>query len=638
MVILSTTFISEFDLFLFHQGNLFESYNMLGSHPFSLHGKQGVRFSVWAPHAKKIFVVGDFNNWNGKRYPMHMINESGVWACFIPDLPSGSLYKYEIHTESGSILLKSDPYAFYSELRPNTASKVYDINSYVWHDDSWQKQKQKQQHFQKPVLIYEVHLGSWKIHAHETYLTYRELAQHLVPYVVEMGYTHIELLPITEHPYDRSWGYQTTGYFSVTSRFGPPEDFMYFIDTCHQNNIGVFLDWVPSHFCKDDHGLRMFDGQPLYEYDDPRKAEKHEWGTLTFDFGKPEVISFLISNALFWLEKYHIDGLRVDAVSSMLYLNYGHSSEEKIVNEFGGEENLEAIEFIQKLNKTIFASYPSTFMMAEEATAWPLVTSPTYVGGLGFNYKWNMGWMNDMLRYMELDPIYRKWNHNLITFSFIYTFSENFILPLSHDEVVHGKKSLLNKMPGDYWQKFANLRLFFSYLIAHPGKKLIFMGGEFGQFDEWKDMTELDWQLLDYPSHKQMHRYTKELHHFYLAEPSLWELDHNPDGFEWVDPHNHEQSIIAFMRKAKGQNDFLLFVCNFTPIVRYDYHIGVPVKGTYSEVFNSDDEKFGGSNQIHHTDLHSEPTAWHNQPYRITIKVPPLSTVVFKLKALDINN
>ncbi|WP_216829331.1 1,4-alpha-glucan branching protein GlgB [Alkalihalobacterium elongatum] len=628
---MQTEKLSEYDLYLFHQGNLFYSYKTLGAHLCEKDGKKGVRFAVWAPNAKAVNIVGNFNNWNGTNHSMHKISESGIWWCFIPDIQEGTIYKFEIHSKNGRVLLKSDPYAFYSELRPQTASIVTDLNDYTWGDELWEKEKKLKNPLNEPLLIYEVHLGSWKRKSDGEYYTYRELAATLIDYVKTMGYTHIEILPITEHPYDRSWGYQTTGFFSVTSRFGTPKDFMYFVDQCHQNGIGVLLDWVPSHFCKDDHGLRLFDGEPIYEYADERKAEKKSWGTLSFDFGRSEVNSFLISNAFYWLEMFHIDGLRVDAVSSMLYLNFDRTNEDKIFNEYGGDENIEAIQFLRKLNESIFKTFPNTYMMAEESSSWPLVSAPTYLGGLGFNYKWNMGWMNDMLRYMEMEPIHRKWHHQLITFSFFYAFSENFILPLSHDEVVHGKKSLLSKMPGDYWQKFANLRVFLGYMMTHPGKKLLFMGSEFAQFDEWKDLEELDWELLDYPSHKNFSHYMKSLNTFYKSERSLWELDHNSDGFEWIDPHDYEQSIVSFIRKSKNSNDFVIVVCNFTPIVRYDYHIGVPKNGTYTEVFNSDRQVFGGSNQIIAEPLTSEKVTWHNQPYRLTIKVPPLAMLVLKL-------
>ncbi|WP_209124299.1 1,4-alpha-glucan branching protein GlgB [Alkalihalobacillus sp. BA299] len=633
---MQTEKLSEYDLYLFHQGNLFYSYKTFGAHLCEREGVSGIRFAVWAPNAKAVHIVGDFNNWNGTNHSMHRLNESGVWWCFIPEIEEGTIYKYEIHSKHGGIILKSDPYAFYSELRPQTASIVTDLTNYNWGDETWQKKKKSKNLLNEPLLIYEVHLGSWKHKENGEFYTYRELAKTLIDYVKEMGYTHIEILPITEHPYDRSWGYQTTGFFSVTSRFGTPKDFMYFVDQCHQNGIGVLLDWVPSHFCKDDHGLRLFDGEPVYEYADERKAEKKGWGTLSFDFGRSEVISFLISNAFFWLDMFHIDGLRVDAVSSMLYLNFGREDEEKILNQYGGDENLEAIQFLRKLNESVFETFPSTYMMAEESSSWPLVSAPTYVGGLGFNYKWNMGWMNDMLRYMEMEPVHRKWHHQLITFSFFYAFSENFILPLSHDEVVHGKKSLLNKMPGDYWQKFANLRAFLGYMMAHPGKKLLFMGSEFGQFDEWKDLEDLDWELLEYPSHQNFSTYMKSLNQFYKSEKTLWELDHHSDGFEWIDPHDYEQSIVSFIRRGKEANDFVIVVCNFTPIVRYDYHIGVPNKGSYIEVFNSDRQEFGGSNQVLDEPLLSKEKTWHNQPYRLTIKVPPLAMLVLKLKDSEI--
>ncbi|MFV8829237.1 1,4-alpha-glucan branching protein GlgB [Alkalihalobacterium sp. APHAB7] len=634
---MQTEKLSEYDLYLFHQGNLFYSYKTLGAHLCSdKEGTSGVRFAVWAPNAEAIRVVGDFNNWNGTNHSMHKINESGIWWCFIPNLEEGIIYKYEIHSKHGGVFLKSDPYAFYSELRPQTASIVTDLNNYKWGDENWQKAKKTRNLLNEPLLIYEVHLGSWKRKDNGEFYTYRELATELIDYVKEMGYTHIEILPITEHPYDRSWGYQSTGYFSVTSRFGTPEDLMYFVDQCHQNGIGVLLDWVPSHFCKDEHGLRLFDGEPLYEYADERKAEKKGWGTLSFDFGRSEVNSFLISNAFYWLDMFHIDGIRVDAVSSMLYLNFGREDEEKILNQYGGEENIEAIQFLRKLNEAVFEVFPNTYMMAEESSSWPLVSAPAYVGGLGFNYKWNMGWMNDMLRYMEMEPIHRKWHHQLLTFSFFYAFKENFILPLSHDEVVHGKKSLLNKMPGDYWQKFANLRAFLGYTMTHPGKKLLFMGSEFGQFDEWKDLEDLDWELLEYPSHKEFSHYMKSLNTFYKYEKSLWELDHHNDGFEWIDPHDYEQSIVSFIRKSKDSKDFVIVVCNFTPIVRYDYHIGVPFMGTYIEAFNSDRQEFGGSNQTLDKPLISEKVTWHNQPYRLTIKVPPLAMLVLKLTGSEI--
>ncbi|OIJ12491.1 1,4-alpha-glucan branching enzyme [Anaerobacillus alkalilacustris] len=623
--------LSDHDLYLFHQGNLFYSYNFMGAHISTEKGEKGVRFTVWAPNAVEVRVVGSFNNWNGYEHKMEKITNNGIWTMFIPGLKEGDLYKYEILAKSGEVFQKSDPYAFYSELRPNTASKVTSLRGYQWNDDEWQQKKMERNVYEEPLLIYEVHLGSWKLNEEGEFLTYRELAHELVDYVSEMGYTHIEILPINEHPYDRSWGYQLTGYYSVTSRFGTLDDFKYFVDMCHQKGIGVILDWVPGHFCKDAHGLRLFDGGPVFEYEDIHKAEKKEWGTLTFDFGRPEVQSFLISNALFWMDLFHIDGLRVDAVSSMLYYNHGKSDDDVDVrNTYGGYENLEAISFIRKLNETVFHYYPNALMMAEESTAWPNVSGPTYLGGLGFNFKWNMGWMNDMLKYMEMDPIYRKFHHNLITFSFFYAYSENFLLPMSHDEVVHGKKSLLNKMPGDYWQKFANLRAFYGYMAAHPGKKLLFMGSEFGQFSEWKDLEDLDWEILGYEMHGKMHKFVNQLNKFYLNEPAFWELDHEHQGFQWIDPNNYEQSIVSFIRKGHKDNEQLIILCNFTPVVYHDYKVGVPFYADYVEEFNSDSMEFGGSGQKNEGIIKAIDENWHNQPYSIQVTIPPLSFVVFR--------
>lgn len=622
---------SDYDLYLFHEGTNYRSYQMMGAHLLQQDGVEGTRFTVWAPHAREVRVVGNFNEWQGHNHIMEKVGDSGVWSIFVPGLKIGELYKYEIHTHSGVIFLKSDPYGFYAEERPGTASAIYPITDYIWQDEEWQKEKQDLPVYERPMLIYEVHLGSWKKKDGE-FLTYRDLADQLVDYVLEMGYTHVELLPVMEHPFDGSWGYQATGYYSVTSRYGNPHDLMYFIDVCHQKGIGVILDWVPGHFCKDDHGLRNFDGAPLYEHDNPAKSE-NEWGTLNFNFEKPEVRSFLISNALFWLDVYHIDGIRVDAVAAMLYLDYGKNGGHWIPNKYGGNENLAAMEFMQKLNEEVFKHFPNTLMIAEESTAWPMVTWPAHLGGLGYNYKWNMGWMNDMLRYMEMDPIHRKWAHNLVTFSFMYAFSENFILPLSHDEVVHGKKSLLDKMPGDYWQKFANLRVFYSYMMAHPGKKLLFMGGEIGQFIEWNHQESMDWHLTDYDMHKKLQVYVQSLNNFYKNEKSLWELDHGWQGFNWIDPHDYTQSVITFMRKGNNQDDFMIVVCNFTPEVREGYRIGVPVLGEYQEVFNSDVESYGGSGQINAPVLEAQESGWHNQPYSLEIKVPPLAATFIKLKS-----
>lgn len=618
---------SEVDIYLFHEGCHYRSYQFLGSHLVQQDGVEGAHFALWAPRAAEVCVVGDFNNWQGYQHRMQRFGDSGIWTIFIPGIKEDDLYKYEIHTPQGEVLLKADPFAFFSELRPNTASKVCQLSKYQWQDADYQKRRQKT-FYNSPMLIYEVHLGSWK-RAEGHFLTFRELAQQLISYVVEMGYTHIELLPIFEHPLDASWGYQVTGYFSVTSRYGTPQDFMYFVDCCHQSGIGVILDWVPAHFCKDSHGLRMFDGSPLFEPEHWLKAENCQWGTTNFDFGKPEVISFLISNALFWLDIYHIDGLRVDAVAFMLYLDYGKSAGQWMPNQYGGRENLEAVAFMKKLNEAAFQQFPGALIIAEESTTWPSVTKPTYLGGLGYNYKWNMGWMNDLLHYMEMDPVHRKWHHNQLTFSFMYTYSENYILPLSHDEVVHGKRSLLNKMPGDYWQKFANLRLLYGYMIAHPGKKLLFMGSEFGQFTEWNSQQSLDWHLLEYDMHQRLHEFVKTLNHFYLSEPALWQLDHHDTGFQWIDPHDYSQSIITFIRQAWDQEDFIIIVCNFTPVVRNQYRIGVPCMGEYFEIFNSDLVVYGGSGQSNQL-IKAEEKAWHNQPFSLEIKIPPLSVIFLK--------
>lgn len=622
---------SDDEIYLFHEGSLYKSHQLLGAHVTEEKGVQGVRFSVWAPNAGKVNVVGDFNGWQGGSHAMHRVKQSGIWTLFVPGLKPMDLYKYEIHTHQEEVFLKSDPYAFYSEIRPGTASRIFSLDGYPWGDQSYQEKKKRYPVYEKPVLIYEVHAGSWRRKDGE-FLTYRELADQLVDYVTDMGYTHVELLPVMEHPYDASWGYQATGYYAVSSRYGTPHDFMYLVDRFHQRGIGVILDWVPAHFCKDSHGLARFDGTPLYESLEPLRAENRQWGTLNFDFAKPEVRSFLISNALYWLDVFHIDGLRVDAVAFMLYLDYGKQKGQWLPNQYGGKENLEAIAFMKKLNEVVFANFPEALMMAEESSAWPAVTKPTYLGGLGYNFKWNMGWMNDLLCYMQMDPIHRKWHHHLLTFSFMYAFSENYVLPLSHDEVVHGKRSLLDKMPGDYWQKFANLRLLYGYMTAHPGKKLLFMGGEFGQFIEWSESKSLDWHLLDYDMHQRMREYVKALNHFYRSERNLWELDHEERGFQWIDPHDYSQSIVTFLRRGKEPGDFLIIVCNFAPVVRAGYRIGVPCLGEYFEVFNSDLRAYGGSGQINSL-VRAENLAWHNQPFSVEINVPPLAVVY--LKALN---
>ncbi len=615
---------------LFNNGKHYQAYKMFGAHLVQINGKFGVHFTLWAPNAKEVRVVGNFNSWNGKNHSMINLDNTGVWTLFIPGIKEGELYKYEIYTYDNQIIMKSDPYAFYSEKRPNTASIVYSLNKYIWQDQNWQENKLLKNNYEQPLLIYEVHLGSWKRKADGSFLSYREIAFELVDYVVDLGYTHIEIMPIMEHPYDGSWGYQITGYYSVTSRYGRPEDFMFFIDYCHQKGIGVILDWVPGHFCKDLHGLRKFDGTNLYEYDDINKSENRVWGTLNFDLSKHQVWSFLISNAAFWFEIYHIDGLRIDAVSNMLYLDYGKGPGEWKPNIFGGNQNLEAIAFMKKLNETIFDKYSNPLMIAEESTAFPAVTKPTYLDGLGYNYKWNMGWMNDILKYMELDPIYRKWHHTLITFSFMYAFSENYILPLSHDEVVHGKKSLLAKMPGDYYQKFAGLRALYGYMMAHPGKKLLFMGGEFGQFTEWNVNKELDWNVLDFEMHWKLKHYVRELNVFYQNNKSLWQLDFEWSGFHWIDANDYEQSVICFIRCSKNKEDFLIVICNFTPVLRERYRVGIPIPGIYKEVFNSDATEYGGSGILNTNNLITEYFPWHNQPYSLELTLPPLSAIFLK--------
>lgn len=621
---------NEYDLYLFNEGSHRRSYQLLGAHVSEEQGEPGVRFAVWAPSARQVCVVGDFNAWDGSEHAMGPVGNSGIWSLFIPGLAEGEIYKYRIYPREGDSFLKADPYAFFAELSPETASKVFSLGDYRWQDAKWQASKRGDALYNRPMLIYEVHLGSWRLKANRESLTYRELADELVEYVVNMGYTHIELLPVVEHPFGGSWGYQATGYFAATSRYGTPHDFMFLVDKCHQSGIGVILDWVPGHFCKDCHGLWRFDGDPQFECGWPERGENWQWGTANFDFGRCEVWSFLISNAIFWLDVYHIDGLRVDAVANMLYLDYGRENGDWIPNCYGGNDNLDAIAFLKKLNSSVFHEYPATLMIAEESTAWPMVTWPTDAGGLGFNFKWNMGWMNDMLRYMSTDPVHRKWWHNLVTFSFMYAFSENFILPLSHDEVVHGKRSLLDKMPGDYWQKFANLRTFYAYMMAHPGKKLLFMGGEFGQFIEWNYKDSLDWHLLEYEMHGKLFDYVRDLNHFYKKETSFWQIDYDWQGFEWIDPHDYSQSVITFMRKAVDPDDFVIVVCNFTPVVRYDYRIGVPKAGGYVESFNSDWEMYGGSDQKNSGLLQAEATAWHTQPCSLKVKLPPLATIYLK--------
>ncbi len=630
-----TSELSEFDLYLYHQGTNYHTYEMMGAHFTEQGGKKGVRFSVWAPHAKSVSVVGDFNGWDTRVNTMTRISDGEVWTVFIEGIQPETVYKYAIEPQwGGPHIMKADPYGFYAELKPDTASKVYELSNYEWHDAEWMENKKKHRSYDSPMLTYEVHMGSWRRGEKGRLLSYREMADQLISYVKSMNYTHIEFMPLSEHPFDGSWGYQITGFYAITSRYGKPEDFMYLVDKAHENGIGIIMDWVPGHFCKDDPGLRMFDGQNLYESDNEQLAENKGWGTLNFDYGRTEVQSFLISNALFWLEEYHIDGLRIDAVANMLYLNYAREDGEWQPNKHGDTGNLEAMEFIKNLNETVFKYHPNALMIAEESTSWPMISKPVYAGGMGFNYKWNMGWMNDMLSYMSLDPVYRKWHQDKLTFSLMYAFSENFVLPLSHDEVVHGKCSLLNKMPGDYWQKFAGLRAFFGFWMAHPGKKLLFMGGEFGQFIEWKYDDSLDWHLArEYEMHKRMLEYSRALNKFYCDTPAFWQVDFDWNGFEWIDCNDSDHSVVSFIRKGENPDDFIVAICNFTPEVYGGYRIGMPRKGVYTEVFNSDSRDFGGSGVLNEGEFQTEDICWHNRSQSIQITIPPLSTIYLKMKA-----
>ncbi len=627
--------LSDFDLHLIGEGTHYLKYEKLGAHVRKVAGVRGVHFGVWAPNARRVSVVGDFNRWDGRVHPMRHRGSSGVWELFLPELDEGMIYKFEIRPNVGELpMLKADPYGFHAELRPKTGSIVANIDRYTWGDAKWMAARGQRNWFESPISIYEVHLGSWQRVWDEgnRWLTYRELAERLIPYVKQMGYTHIELLPVMEHPLDGSWGYQTLGYYAVTSRYGSPTDFMYLIDRCHREGIGVILDWTPAHFPRDAHGLAFFDGTHLYEHADPRQGAHPDWGTLVFNYGRNEVQNFLLSNALFWLDKYHVDGLRVDAVASMLYLDYSRRPGEWIPNEYGGRENLAAIAFLKRLNDVVHGRHPGVLTIAEESTAWPAVSRPTYLGGLGFSLKWNMGWMNDTLKYMELDPIYRKYHHNRMTFSMLYAFTENFALPLSHDEVVHGKRSLLHKMPGDMWQQFANLRLLYGYLYGHPGKKLLFMGGEFGQRAEWNHEASLEWPLLEFESHQRLQRLVADLNRLYAAEPSLHEVDFDWRGFEWVDCNDADSSVLSFLRRAKNPQDFLVVVANFTPMVRENYRVGVPEAGFYHEVLNTDAAAYGGSNVGNLGGVAAEPVPWLGHSYSLNLHLPPLGAVFLKLQ------
>jgi 1,4-alpha-glucan branching enzyme len=624
----------------------------MGAHPLTVEGVAGVYFAVWAPNARNVSIIGEFNNWDGRLHQMRK-RGNGTWDLFVPEVAVGTKYKYEVKNWEGHIYEKSDPYGFYQEVRPKCASIVADLDSFEWHDAEWLEQRRNTEQLKHPISVYEMHLGSWR---HESidypaqycngngepiqvndykpgarYLTYYEMAERLIPYVKEMGFTHIELLPVAEHPYDGSWGYQVTGYYAPTSRYGPPEDFMYFVDQCHAAGIGVLVDWVPGHFPKDSHGLAFFDGSHLYEYDDPRIGEHKEWGTLVFNYGRNEVRNFLVSNVLFWFDKYHIDGIRVDAVASMLYRNYFRKDGEWTANIYGGHEHLEAREFICQFNSVLFNYYPGALSIAEESTDWPMVSWPTYVGGLGFNLKWNMGWMHDMLDYFSMDPWFRQFHQNNVTFSMWYNHSENYMLALSHDEVVHCKSNMIGKMPGDEWQKFANVRSLFAYMFAHPGKKTLFMSMEFGQWSEWNIWGDLEWNLLEHQSHQQLKQFFADLNALYKREPALYQKDYEQEGFDWIDCSDSSHSVVSFIRRSHDDQNFIVAVCNFTPQPHSHYRVGVPELGFYTEIFNSDAGQYGGSNMGNLGGKWAEEWGYHNQPYSVDLCLPPLGVLMFKI-------
>jgi 1,4-alpha-glucan branching enzyme len=623
--------ISDFDLHLFNEGRHEQAYEFLGAHQKVIEGIPGVLFATWAPAAERVSIIGDFNHWDGRRHPMRVRGSSGIWELFIPDIRSGMNYKLEIRSRSkGEILAKSDPYGRQFEKRPATSSVVPELSSFQWNDADWLKARGLGDWLHAPMSIYELHLGSWRRTGDGRFLNYRDIARLLVPYIRQAGFTHIELLPVTEHPLDASWGYQTTGFYAPTSRFGSADDFRYFVDLCHRNGIGVVLDWVAGHFPKDMHGIARFDGSAVYEHEDPRRGEHPDWGTLVFNYSRNEVRNFLVSSALYWIKEFHIDGLRVDAVASMLYLDYSRKAGQWIPNQYGGNENLEAIDFLRRLNEVVLGRFPGVVTIAEESTAWPQVTRPSWLGGLGFSMKWNMGWMHDTLQYMGMDPVHRHYHHDKLTFGLLYSFHENFVLPFSHDEVVHGKGSLIGRMPGDEWQKFANLRLLYTYMFTYPGKKILFMGNEFAQWNEWDHDRSLDWNLLDFPVHAQMLALVSDLNRLYKERPALYYHDFEHQGFEWIDCHDASQSVLSYIRRDSDSDSFLVVVMNFTPVPRHNYRLGVPMAGRYREVFNSDSEFYGGSN-VHNGDgVVADSLTWMGRPHSISLDLPPLSGLVIE--------
>lgn len=624
--------LDPIDISLFNEGEHYKIYEKMGAHVMTVDGVDGVLFSVWAPNAERVSVVGNFNNWDGRRHPMRKLDYSGIFELFIPGKYTGEIYKYEICAKSGNVFMKSDPYAFSSEVRPANASRIVDL-SYKWKDSKWMAEREKINQLEKPVSIYEMHLGAWKKPEDgREFYSYRDLAVKLADYLIMMNYNYVELMPIMEHPFDPSWGYQVTGYYAPTSRYGQPTDFMYFVDYLHSKGIGVIIDWVPAHFPKDEHGLGRFDGTCLYEHEDPRRGEHPHWGTYIFNYGRNEVRNFLVANALYWAEKYHIDGIRMDAVASMLYLDYGRNAGQWLPNKYGGNENLEAIDFIKELNTKMHELHKGVMMIAEESTAWPMMTHSVEEGGLGFDFKWNMGWMNDFLNYIKLDPLYRKYHHNQLTFSMVYEYSEKFMLVLSHDEVVHEKGSMISKMPGGYEDKFSNLRVAYGYMMTHPGKKLLFMGQEIAQFAEFNEGQEVDWSLFEFDAHVFMQGYVKELNYLYQTEPALYELDGNPDGFEWINCNSANTSLLSFIRRGKKETDTLVVICNFTPIEHKAYKLGVPSGGKWQEIFSSDSSKYGGEGRNNKVAKQAKKEECDGQEHYISVNVPPLSIAVFKKK------